>query len=75
MFLLRALDPGAHTANMQLVNADLLAQIENISADGLDPMHSRATLVLKMRKIYKLAVSAETPKIQRSDSVNDQESE
>ena len=33
-------------------------QIQAIAADGLDALHTREALVLKMRQIYKLAVLA-----------------
>jgi hypothetical protein len=38
--------------------ANLVEQIERIAADGLDALHSREALVLKMRQIYSLAVLA-----------------
>jgi hypothetical protein len=36
----------------------LVGQIEAIAIDGLDPMHTREALVLKIRQIYQLAVLA-----------------
>jgi hypothetical protein len=58
-------------------NADLLARIESISAEGLDPLHTRQALVLKMRAIYKLAASADTEptKTQSTDCIDNEESE
>jgi hypothetical protein len=45
----------AVTATTRIRNANLLAQIEAVSCDGLDPLHTRESLVLMMKTIYKLA--------------------
>jgi hypothetical protein len=39
-------------------NVSLLSEIEAISSDGLDPLHTREALVLKMRRIYSIAAQA-----------------
>jgi len=47
----------ATTRNRNL-NLNLLTQIEAVSCDGLDPLHTRESLVLMMKTIYKLAAQA-----------------
>jgi hypothetical protein len=48
----------AATATHRNRNVNLLAQIEAVSCDGLDPLHTRESLVLMMKTIYKLAAQA-----------------
>jgi hypothetical protein len=48
----------AATATTRNRNVNLLAQIEAVSCDGLDPLHTRESLVLMMKTIYKLAAQA-----------------